>query len=109
MKRERRIWALPGSLQPILPFATLFEPVAGVQARGGLRVQEVVQLAFVVVQRHERKPKRGSRRAELLLEAEQTRDLFFARSAPSCPEVHPRPFAGTDTERVGQRASVFAR
>src|SRR6478609_1742696 len=71
------------------------------QASARLAIQEVVQLAFVVVQRYEREPE-GAGRLELLLESEQPWDLLLTRGAPGSPEVDPRPFTGADGQRLGQ-------
>src|SRR6478736_6717541 len=71
------------------------------QASARLAIQEVVQLAFVVVQRYEREPE-GAGRLELLLESEQPWDLLLTRGAPGSPEVDPRPFTAADGQRLGQ-------
>src|ERR1700710_1052803 len=82
VKRQRRIWTFTGRFQPIFTLVSLFEPVARVQTRGGLAIEKISQLAVVIVERDERQAKGRTRLGELLLEAEQPRDLFFARRAP---------------------------
>src|SRR6478735_775882 len=109
VKWQRCVRILPGRLEPIFTLTALFEPVARVQARAGLAIQKVVQLTLVVVERYEREPECGPRRLELLLEAEQPGDLFFARCTPGGPEVEPGPLAAANRQGLGQLGRRLGR
>src|SRR6478609_9891416 len=102
VKRQVGVGFERGALQPFVALFALFEPVAASQAAHRLLRQEGAELALVVVERDEAELEAGRALDQLLLKADQPRDLFFAGFAPSRPKIDPG-VAAAKRQRLGQR------